>query len=196
MRAAPVLLVVVLAMGCGKKDAPPTGATAAPAPPAPSVVTSWKPHTANALLFKANFPLGDPTVAPVFFGDQPKAVEEGWDFSVPVYAKGSGDQTYKFGIRAARFRANAKPTERDETLDILMKGLPPPGWTKSEPKTVTWAGQQATETVWSDPAKSTKMIVRWFVIDSGVYIGYVRDLGALPPAEMAKFFDDFQLLAK
>jgi hypothetical protein len=196
MRAATVLLLGVMAMGCGKKDGPPTGATTPPTKPDAGVVNSWKPHTAGALRFKANFPLGDPTIRPVFFGNQPKAVEEGWDYSVPVYGKQSGQDTYLFGIRAARFRAKPKPAERDETLGILVKALLPQGWTKSEPKTVTWAGQQATETTWSDPTKPTRMVVRQLVIDTGVYIGYVRDLGALPPAEMAKFFDGFELLAK
>jgi len=196
MRPAIVLLLVVMAMGCGKNDGPPAGPIAPPPKPDSGVVKSWKPHTANPLRFKANFPLGDPTVQPVFFGNQPKAVEEGWDYSVPVYGKDSGRETYLFGIRAARFRAKPKPAEQDETLDILVKGLPPQGWTKSERQTVMWAGQQATETTWSDPTKPTRMIVRQFVIDSGVYIGYVRDLGALPAAEMAKFFAGFELLAK
>jgi hypothetical protein len=195
MRLAPVLLVVLLAVGCDKKDATPTRETAAPPKTDTTVVNSWKPHRADALKFKADFPLGDPTVRPVFFGNQPKAVEEGWDYSVDVY-RGSGPDFYLFGIRAARFGANPKPGDKDETLEILTKLLPPKGWTKSEPKTVTWAGQQATETIWSDPAKPTKLTVRHFVSDSGVYVGYVRDLGALPPAEMAKFFDGFQLLSK
>jgi hypothetical protein len=196
MRAAIVLLLVVMATGCGKKDEPSTGPITTPTKPDPSVVKSWKLHKADAVRFKVNFPLGDPTIRPVFFGNQPKVVEEGWDYSVPVYTKESGQETYLFGIRAARFRTKPKPEERDETFDILFKLLPPQGWTRSEPKTVTWAGQQATETTWSDPAKPTKLIVRQFVIDSGVYIGYVRDLGALPAAEMAKFFDGFELLAK
>jgi hypothetical protein len=34
------------------------------------------------------------------------------------------------------------------------------------------------------------------VLDSGVDIGYVRDLGAPEAAEMARFFDGFQLLTK
>jgi hypothetical protein len=196
MRTAAVLLPVVMAIGCGKKAGPATEPTTQPPRPDSGVVKSWKTHIADELGFKANFPLGDPTIGPVFFGNQPMAVEDGSYYTVPVYGKAGGEEHYLFGIRAARFRGNAKPAERNETLDILTKGLPPQGWTRSEPKTVTWAGQQATETTWSDPTKPTKLTVRHFVIDSGVYIGYVRDLGGLPPAEMAKFFDGFQLIAK
>jgi hypothetical protein len=194
MRVASVLLLVLMAVGCDKKDATPTRETTTPKPDI-RVVTSWKPYTADAVKFKVDFPLGDPTVRPVFFGNKPNAVLEGWDYAVDVY-KGSGPDFYQFGIRAARFHPNPKPADKDETFDILTKLLPPKGWTKSEPKTVTWAGQQATETIWSDPAKPTRLTIRHFVNDTGVYVGYVRDLGALPPDEIAKFFDGFQLLAK
>jgi hypothetical protein len=195
MRATSVLLLVVVAVGCGKPDATPTRPTTPPAKPDPGVVKSWKTHTADALRFKDDFPLGDPIIRPVFFGNQPNS-RLGWDYSVPVYTKRGGEDHYLFGIRAARFHPNPKPAERDETLDILLKGLPPQGWTKSDPKTVPWAGQQATETTWSEPAKPAKLVVRQLVLDSGVYIGYVRDLGDLPPAEMARFFDGFGLLTK
>src|SRR5262249_38881961 len=155
----------------GKTNGPTTGGATQPGKPDFGVVKSWKPRTEEALRFKADFPLGDPTVRPVFFGNQPKAVEEGWDYSVSVYTKESGQDFHLFGIRAARFRAKPKPAEQDETVNILMMGLPPKDWTKSDPKTVMWAGQQATEMTCSEPNKPTKMIVRQMVLDSGVYIG-------------------------
>jgi hypothetical protein len=196
MRASSILVLVVMVVGCGKTETPPPGTTAPPNQPA-AVVSSWKPRTEDSFRFKANFPLGDPTVRPVFFGNMPKGVEEGWDYSVNVYPGGRGEKTYDFGIRAARLRADATPADRTETLDIFTKLLPPPeGWTKSEPKEVTWAGKKATETTWSETGKPTKLTVRRLVTDSGVYVGYVKDLGELPPAEMAKFFDGFQLLTK
>lgn len=196
MRAAPVMLLLILAAatGCGKKDEPRTGPP--PAQPDAGLVKSWKPHTANEFRFKAIFPFGDPTVSPAFIGNQPKAVAAGEDYSVPVHEKGGGQEGNLFGIRAARFRGKPSSADRDETLGILVKGRVPPGWTKSEPKTVTWAGQPATETTWSDPAQSTKIVVRQLATDSVVYVGYVRDLGRLSPAEVAKFFDGFQLIGK
>jgi hypothetical protein len=158
-------------------------------------VKNWKAHTADLYLFKAKFPLGDPTIAPVFFGNQPKAVQDGANYSAPVYTKETGnEQTYRFGISAARFHATAKPADREETLAILTGGLPPKGLTKSEPKTVTWGGQQVTETTWTDPASSTKWIIRPLVTNDAVYIGYIRDLGHLTPSDVASFFDSFELL--
>jgi hypothetical protein len=195
MRLTSVLLLVVMVVGCGKNNEPQAVSTVPPNKPDPRAVSSWKPRTEQAFRFKANFPLGDPTVSPVFFGNQPKGVEEGWDYSVPVYTKGD-QETYRFGIRAARLRADAKPADRDETLEIFTKFRMPEGWTKSEPKAVTWAGQKATETTWSGPDKPGKLVARQLVTDSGIYVGYVKDLGALPAAEMGTFFDGFQLLAK
>ena len=190
-----LLLPLLLALGCGQKDSSPTGSTPPPTKPDP-VVKTWKLHSADALLFKANFPNGDPMIRPVFFGNQPKGVVEGWDYSVSVYPQGKGPDAHTFGIRAARFRPGAKAADREEALDILTKLLPPAGWTKSEPKTVTWAGQTATETTWSEAGKPAKLIERHFTVDAGVFVGYVRDLGGLPSAEVDKFFEEFQLIAK
>ena len=121
---------VTAVVGCGKKEDEPKsgGPVQQPQPPAGSnIVKSWKLYTNEAVLFKAEFPLGDPTVRPVFFGNQPKAVVEGWDYSVDVYTKDSGQEFYLFGIRAAKFRfgAKTKPEDKAETLDIFTQGLPP-----------------------------------------------------------------------
>ncbi|HEY1190548.1 MAG TPA: hypothetical protein VGE74_23140 [Gemmata sp.] len=161
------------------------------------IIRNWTPHTANEYMFKATFPLGNPTQRPVFFGNQPEGVQEGTDFSASVYTKETGNErAYLFGVRTARFRTNAKPEDRDEARAILTRNLPPPGLSNSEPKTVAWGGRQASETTWSDPAGSTKWVIRHFTTDDVLYIGYVCDLGSLPPAHVSTFFNSFEFLRK
>jgi hypothetical protein len=186
-------LLVVLVIGC---SASPTSGPAPGPTPAATVVTKWKPYTATTYLFKAKCPDGgDPLQRPVFFGNQPKGVQEGTDFGSEVYRKETGsEKPNRFAIRTARFHANAKPADREETLKILTTNLPPAGLTKSEPKTVTWGGQEATETTYTDPAGPTKWIVRQLSTPDALYIGYVCDLGKLTPTDIATFLDSFELV--
>jgi hypothetical protein len=190
-------LVVLATLGCS--STPSSGPTAGIPPgatPSATAVKNWKSRTDSTYLFKVKFPYGDPIERPVFFGNQPKGVQEGTDFAGEVYLKETGDQANVFAIRTARFRANVKAAEREETLTILTSNWPPAGFTKSEPKAVIWGGQQGTETTWTDPAGPTKWIVRQLSTPNALYIGYVRDLGKLTPADIVTFFDSFELLPK
>src|SRR5438874_566725 len=101
MRYAFGLLMILASFGCGTKDGS-SGTTATSAPPPATIVKNWKTHTAHLYLFKARFPLGDPTHSPVFPGKELKAVQEATDFSAPVYTKETGnEQKYLFGICSA-----------------------------------------------------------------------------------------------
>jgi hypothetical protein len=191
MRLVAVLLFV--AVGCGKKDEP---SAVPPAKLEQPLIRSWKPHTAAQLGYKAEFPLGDPTEGPFDLNPNPRSVSVWDERSVPVTPKEPGQEDHRFGIRAARFRSKPTAAERASAAEVMLRNLPPKGWTSSEPKTVPWAGQQATETTWTDPTKPTKLIVRQFETETGRYVGYVRDTGGLPPANVTRFFDSLQLLGK
>ncbi len=195
MRCTFGLFALLACVGCGKSGGPSSGA-APVATTSGYVVKIWKPHTSNQYLFRATFPLGDPAQGPAFSGNQPAAAQEGTDFSVQVFTKETGNEKSGcFGIRTARFWKDTKPAAREAAFPTLTGGFPP-DLLKSEAKTVTWGGRAARELAWSDPANSTKWVMRHFTTEDGVYIGYIRDLGNLTPFEKNTFFDSFELIPK
>ena len=192
------------AVGCGKAkegdggDNPP--ATPRVVPPT-TVTRNWKDFSSGRHEFKVSFPWGDPTERPgtlerlkAFVGDSTAYCAENWQQDPQTKQSKVADE---FCIVAGKFGKSATKAARDDAVQYLLRSVATPkGGAKSEPKAITWAERPATETVYAGEEKDGKkprVIVRQLLTDAVVYLGVVRDAGGLTDAEVARFFNSFEV---
>jgi hypothetical protein len=192
-------LVVATLAGCGKKDAEKPS----PAPgggPAKHVASTWDwtDYSSKTDGFTVKMPWGPPR--PIGVGQfSHKAVKEATNYSTNLWGE-TNEQGLKhqFTMTVAKFTPNARQDAKDEAVDKLAESVGGTSkMTKSAPRTVTWAGQPATETEYESEAQSDgkkrRVVIRRLVTPSTFYLGMVKDGGNLTPKDLEMFFDSFQL---
>jgi hypothetical protein len=193
------MLVGVAVVGCGKKEGT-GGPPPAPGPaPAAERAPTWGWHTyaADADGFKVTLPWEGKAVQRPVFGYTHRAVTGHTQYTAEQW-EGTGIIKYSFSVVAARFRPNTAPAAREEATDQMVTPVVAnTALKRSDPRPVTWAGQPATETVFEGEArpdgKKDRVVVRRLVTPAVGYLGVVRDTGGLTPADLATFFDSFQI---
>lgn len=163
---------------------------------AKSNVPIWAEFSSARFAFKTSFPWRTPGEFPLP-GPFPAAVDSGETRSFTVARQLGGRFIDAAGVSVLRFRRKTSEAERQKAGDDYFKGIPiPPGGKRSEAKATTLAGRPAKEFVTesTEDGRAVRAHARLVVTETSIYVVTVRDVGGFTPADVAKFFDGFELL--
>jgi hypothetical protein len=159
------------------------------------VPAGWVEYTSDSDKFKAYFP-EKPESNSFPAGQREEGIE-----SISMHMLDMKKSTQRMvGVIVVKFKSGSTSAERDKAMEKMRKSFAEGGDGRaSEPRSVKWAGQKASEIILEDikspGGKKAGGVVRYFATDTHAYVAILAsEAGRLKPEEENGFFDNFQLL--